>query len=49
MSQHRGRASRAGTVPTPRRFDNANHGLPARMDVDMFDSDLLLTLATVAI
>jgi hypothetical protein len=36
-------------APTPRRFDNANHGLPARMDVDVFDRGLLLALAAVSV
>ena len=39
-------------VPTPRLTgcgDHADHRLAARMDVDVFDRDLLLTLAAVAI
>ena len=40
-------------IPTPRlagrRGDHAHHRLPARMDVDVFDRDLLLPLATMMV
>ncbi len=39
-------------VPTPRLAecgDHADHRLPARMDADVFDGDLLLALAAMAV
>lgn len=39
-------------VPTPRLAgcgDHADHRLPARMDMDVFDGDLLLALAAMAV
>ena len=36
-------------IPTPRSLDGPDHGLPARMDVDMLDRDLLLALATMLV
>jgi hypothetical protein len=36
-------------LPAPRHPDNADHRLPARMDVNVLNRDLPLALATVAI
>jgi hypothetical protein len=36
-------------IPTPRGLDRADHRLPARVDVNVLDSDLLLALAAMAI
>ena len=40
-------------IPTPgstkRRGNHADHSLAARMDVDVFDRDLLLALAAMAV
>ena len=36
-------------TPTPRSFDIADYGLPARVDMDMLDRDLLLALAAMLV
>jgi hypothetical protein len=35
--------------PSPRRLNHTDHGLPAGMNVNVLDRDLLLALAAVAI
>jgi hypothetical protein len=38
-----------GAIPAPRRLDEANHRLPAGMNVDMLDRHLLLAPVAVVI
>jgi hypothetical protein len=36
-------------IPTPRRSNDADHRLPARVDVDVLHGHLLLALAAMAV